>query len=96
MIWLFTSYSQSIGASALASALLVNIRSSFPLRVTGLISLVSKGLSQESFPAPQFKSINSSVPGLLSGLTLSSVHDYWKNYSSDYMDLCWQSDVSAL
>ena len=26
---------------------------------------------------------------------LTSVHDYWKNHSFDYMDLCWQSDVSA-
>ena len=23
------------------------------------------------------------------------VLDYWKNHSFDYMDLCWQSDVSA-
>ena len=23
------------------------------------------------------------------------VHDYWKNHSFDYMDLCWQSDISA-
>ena len=22
--------------------------------------------------------------------TLTSVHDYWKNHSFDYMDLCWQ------
>ena len=22
------------------------------------------------------------------------VHDYWKNHSFEYMDLCWQSDVS--
>ena len=95
MIWLFTSYSQSIGASALASALLVNIRSSFPLRVTGLISLVSKGLSQESFPAPQFKSINSSGLSLLYGPSLTSVHDYWKNHTFDCVDLCWQSDVFA-
>ena len=27
--------------------------------------------------------------------TLTSVHDYWKNHSFDYMDLCQQSDVSA-
>ena len=26
---------------------------------------------------------------------LTSVHDYWKNQSCDYMDLCRQSDVSA-
>ena len=32
---------------------------------------------------------------LLYGLTLTSIHDYWKNHSFDYMDLCWQSDVSA-
>ena len=23
------------------------------------------------------------------------VHDYWKNHSFDYADLCWQSDVSV-
>ena len=38
-------------------------------------------------PAPQFKSINSSVLSLLSGLTLTSMHDYWKNHSFDYMTL---------
>ena len=27
--------------------------------------------------------------------TLTSVHDYWKNHSFDYKDLCRQSDVSA-
>ena len=42
--------------------------------------------SQESFPAPQFKSINSSVLSLLYGPSLTSVHDYWKNHSFDYMD----------
>ena len=42
-----------------------------------------------------FESINSSVLSLLYGPTLTSVHDYWKNHSFDYMNLCWQSDVSA-
>ena len=41
--WLFTSGGQSIGA--LASALPMNIQSLFPLGLTGLISLLSKGLS---------------------------------------------------
>ena len=27
--------------------------------------------------------------------TLTSIHDYWKNHSFDYMDICRQSDVSA-
>ena len=30
----------------------------------------------------------------LSGLTLTSIHDYWKNHSFDWADLCWQSNVS--
>ena len=29
------------------------------------------------------------------GPTLTSVHDYWKNHSFDYTELCWQSDISA-
>ena len=32
---------------------------------------------------------------LLYGPTLTSIHDYWKNHSFDYMDLCGQSNVSA-
>ena len=35
--------------------------------------------SQESSPAPQFKSINSSVLSFLYSPTLTSIHDYWKN-----------------
>ena len=31
----------------------------------------------------------------LYGPALSSIYDYWKNHSCDYMDLCWQSDVST-
>ena len=48
MSWLFTSGSQSIGASASASVLPVNIQDWFPLGFNGLISLESKGISQES------------------------------------------------
>ena len=48
--------------------------------------------SQESSPAPQFKSNNSLALSLLYGTTLTSVHDYWKIHSFDYVDLCWQSD----
>ena len=32
---------------------------------------------------------------LLYGSTLTFMHDYWKNHSFHYADLCWQSDVSA-
>ena len=41
---LFTAGGQSIGASA--SVLPMNIQGSFPLGVTGLIFLLSKGLSR--------------------------------------------------
>ena len=44
--WLFTSGDQSIGASASASVLPMNIQGWFPLGLTGLISLLSKGLSR--------------------------------------------------
>ena len=43
---LFSSGHQSIGASTSASALPVNIQGSFPLGLTILISLLSKGLSR--------------------------------------------------
>ena len=33
--------------------------------------------------------------GFRKGLTLTSIHDHWKNHSLDQMDLCWQSNVSA-
>ena len=44
--WLFESGGQSIGASASASVLPVNIQDWFPLGLTGWISLQSKGLSR--------------------------------------------------
>ena len=43
---LFTSGSQSIGASVSASVHPMNIQGWFPLGLTGLISLLSKGLSR--------------------------------------------------
>ena len=51
--------------------------------------------SQESSPTPQFKSISFPVLSLLYGPTLTSMHDYRKNHSFDYTDLCWPSKVSA-
>ena len=39
--------------------------------------------SQESSPTPPFKTINSLALSFLYGLTLISIHDYWKNHSFD-------------
>ena len=68
---LFTSSGQSVGAIVSASILPVNIHSWFSLGLTGLISLLSKD-SQESSPAPQFESINSSALRFLYGPALTS------------------------
>ena len=46
MCQLFASGGQTIGASASASGLPINIQGWFPLGLTGLISLESKGLSK--------------------------------------------------
>ena len=51
--------------------------------------------TQESSPAPLFKSIYSFGLSLLYGPTLTFIHDYWKNHSFHSMDLCQQSYVSV-
>ena len=87
-----------IGVSASASVLPMNSQDWFPFhdvisRWTGWISLQSKGLSRV------FSNIvvqKQRVLNFLYGPTLTSIHDYWKNYSFDYMDLCQQSDVSVV
>ena len=88
---LFVLGGQSIGASA--SVLPMNIQGWFPLGLTDLVSLLSRD-SQESSPAPQFESINSSALSLLYGPTLTYVHNYWKNHSFDYTGICQQDDVA--
>ena len=80
---LSASGGQSIGASASASVLAVNIQGWFPLGLTGiLIFLQSKGVSRV-FSIPQFKSTSSLALSLLHGPTLMSIHDYWENHSFD-------------
>ena len=94
MSQLFASGGQSIGVSALVSVFPMNIQDWFPWGWT-VGSPCSPRDSQESSPTPQFKSINSSMLSFLYSPTLTSILDYWKNCSFDYMDLCWQSNVSA-
>ena len=89
---LFASGGQTIGASASASVLPMNIHGSFPLGLTGLISLQSKGLSRVFSKTPVQKHQFFST---LMGPVLTSIYDYWKNHNFDYMDLCQQSSISA-
>ena len=93
---LFTSGGQCVGASASASASVLpkNIQDWFPLGLTGWISLLSKGLWRVFSSTTVWKH-QFFVAQLLYGPTLTSIHDYWKSHSFDYMDLCEQSDVSA-
>ena len=90
----FASGIQSIGVSASASILPMDIQDWFPLGWTGWISLLSKGLSRvfsnttvqnhQFFGAtPQFKTINSLVLSFLYSPTLTSMRDYWKSHSFD-------------
>ena len=55
MSQLFTSGGQSIGASASATVLPMNIQGWFPLGLTGLISLMSKGLLKVFFNTTVWK-----------------------------------------
>ena len=80
---LFAWGGQSTGVSALASFLPKKSQGWSSSECTGWISLKSKGLSRESSPTPQFKSINSSALSLLHSPTLTSIHDHWKNHSLD-------------
>ena len=49
----------------------------------------------KSPPTLQFKSINSLALNFLYSPTLISIRDDWKHHSFDWMDLCWQSNVST-
>ena len=78
----FASGGQSIGVSASASVLPMNIQDWFPLGWTGWISLQSKGLSRV-FSNTTVQNINSSVLNFLYNPTVTSIFDYWKNHSLD-------------
>ena len=79
----FTSDGQNIGVSASTSDPPMNIQDWFPLGLTGLISLLSTGLSRVFSNTTVFKSTSSSVLSFLYSPTLMSTRDYWKNHSFD-------------
>ena len=86
----FSSGGQSIGVSASASVLPMNIQDWFPLGCTGWISLQSKGLSRvfskTTVQKHQFLALS-----FLESPALTSIHDYWKDHSFNLMDLWQQS-----
>ena len=92
MCQFFTSGGQNIVASA--SVLPMNIQDWFPLELTGLISLQSKGLlrvfSSIIIQKHQFLRAQPSYSP-----TFISIHEFCKNYSFDCANICQQRDVSA-
>ena len=78
----FISGSQSIGISASASVLPVNIQDWFPLGLTGWISLLFKWLSRVFSNTTVQKHQFFSIQHFYSP-TLTYIHDYWKNHSFD-------------
>ena len=80
MSWLFSSGGQSIGTSASASVLPINIQSWFPLGLTGLIFLPSEGLSRAFSNTTVGNHQFFSSHLFFYGATLTSIHDYWKNH----------------
>ena len=95
---LFPSIFHSNRVSSNESALLI----SWPKYWSFCISLSNECSRLISFRtdwfyllAVQGEGINSSVLSLLYGPNLTPIHDYWKNHSFDYIDLCQQSDVSV-
>ena len=80
--WVGSSHQVAKVLELQASDLPMSIQGWFPLGWTGFISLQSRDF-KESSPTPQFKSIRSSALSHLYGPTLTSIHDYWKNYSFD-------------
>ena len=93
MSWLFQSGGQMISTSASASVLPMNIQSWFPLGLTGLVSLLTKRLlsifTSITILKHQFFSAQSSLWS-----NSHIVHDYCRNHSFDYTELCQKSDVS--
>ena len=82
--WSFSfSISPSNGYSGLIS-----------LELIGLIFLQSKGLSRVFYSTTIQKHQFFGTQPFYSPI-LTSIHDYWKNHSMDYTDLCRQNDVSA-
>ena len=70
--WLFASGDQNIGASASVSVLPMNVQRWFPLGLTGLVSLLSKGLSRVF----QHHSLKTSILGCSAFFMVQPSHPY--------------------
>ena len=91
----FTSGGQSIGVSASTSVLPTNTQDYISFRMDWFDLLAVQGTLKSLLQ--HYSSKASILPcSAFFKVQLTSIHDYWKNYSFDYTDLCWQSNVSLL
>ena len=79
---LFTSGGQSTGASASASDFPINIQGWYPLGLTSLSSVLSKGLSRVFSSTTAWRH-QFMVLSAFYCPALTSIHDYWENHSFD-------------
>ena len=95
--WLFTSGGQSTGVWTSASVLPMIIQDWFPLGLTGLMSLLSKGLSGvfSSTTVRKYQFFGAQ-PSLWSNSHICTLLENWKKHNFDYKDISQQSDTSAL
>ena len=92
--WLFPSVCQSIRASSSASLLPMNSQGWFPLELTNLIFLLSKGLSTVFSSTTLKASILRCLTFFMVQLSHLYITTGIKN-SFDCTDLCWQSYISS-
>ena len=90
MSLLFTSGNQSIRVSASASALPMNIQGWFPLGLTGLISLLFKGLSRvfSSTTVQKYQFFSTQLSLWSNSHICTWLLD--NHHCFDYMDICQQ------
>ena len=83
MSQLFTWGGQSIGVSALTSVLPMNTQDWSPLEWTGWVSLQSKGLSRvfSKTTVQKHQLILQRSAFFTVQLSLTSIHDHWRNHS---------------
>ena len=88
MSWLFASGDQNIGASASASVLPMSIQDWFPLWLTGLISLLSKGLFKSLL---QHHSLASPFFGIEVKMVLFQYYGHCRVFQ-----ICWHIECRTL
>ena len=87
MIQFFASSGQIVGSFGFSVSTSNEYSGLISFRIDWFDLLAVQGTLKELSATPQLKSINSSALSLHYGPNLTSIHNYWKNHSYDYIDL---------